>query len=148
LRAGLDETPGTPSPFDPHSAQTWEVPPQTDIAPGLHANLFRPSTETLSGTADGDWLPGTNIPKEDRAATTSAPAQPETAEPPANLARPPARAQKSGKSRAAQKQSHSKLRSGRAALDSKPAPPKKVRPKVRRTVPKTPAPSLPGELQP
>lgn len=155
LRAGLDETPPEPNPFDPHSARTWEVAPAADIAPGLYTNLFRPSAELLSATADGDWLPGSGMsdpqenPHEDRAATASAPSGGNIGEPPSNLATPPSPPKKSGKNRAARK-THSTLRSGRASLDAKsPEKPKaKPRPKTERAAPKAPAVALPGELRP
>jgi hypothetical protein len=155
LRAGLGENPDGPSPFDPHSAKTWDLPPQADIAPGLHTNLFQPSTEILSATADGDWLPGSGMlpvkekPQEDRATASASPDE-EIAQPPSNLAAPPSSSQKSGKARAARK-THSTLRSGRASLDAKPAHEKKPEAKLRkaeRAAPRAPAVALPGELQP
>lgn len=163
LRAGLDKNssgdePDAPSPFDPRSAKTWDVLPAADIAPGLYADLFQPSTETLSVGAERDWLPGTGMPlprtepQEERA--TAAASDQEIVEPPSNLAAPPAPAEpqkKSGKSRTAQK-THSTLRSGRASLDTKSAPRKKLsqkqRPQTGSAASQAPAIALPGELRP
>jgi hypothetical protein len=169
LRAGLDGAADWPGPFDPQSAKIWDMPPATDIAPGLYADLLKPSTEILSGTVDGEWLPGSSMPQQHRAATASAPAPEEAApeedaapppvtatpaapeepaKPPVTTATPAVRSEKSGKSRAAQK-THSTLRSGRASLVEKPSPEKKKpRKNIQRAAPKAPAVALPGELLP
>lgn len=170
LRAGLDGTADWPGPFDPQSAKIWDMPPATDIAPGVYADLLKPSTEMLSVAVDGEWLPG-SISQPDGAATATAPApspdeaapqeaaQPplvtatpaapeEPAKPPLATAAPSARSEKSGKPRAAQK-THSTLRSGRASLVDKPSPQrKKPRKNTERPAPKAPSISLPGELLP
>lgn len=146
LRAGLDGGPDAPSPLDPHSAATWEIPAAGDTAPRLNENLFEPSTEISAVTPEGYWLPATGLSEEKRAATASEHPAEDAAKPSPQPAKPPHRAE-ARKSQTAGK-AHSTLRSGRASADVKPAAPKKPRPKPAPAAPAAPTLNLPGELRP
>lgn len=146
LRAGLDGAPDAPSPLDPHSAATWDMPPAPETAPSMNGHLFEPSTEISSVTPEGDWLPGTGLPEEQRAATASEHPVEDVAKPSPKLAKPTRQLQP-GKSQTVEK-AHSTLRSGRASVDAKPAPAKKPRPRPAPAAPGPPALNLPGELRP
>jgi hypothetical protein len=143
LRAGLDENAVRLQPFDPRSAKMWDMPPAADIAPGLHADLFRPSTEILSLAIASDWLPGA-VPQQNRAASTVAP--------PEDLAEPSATASPPAPSEKPREKAHSVLRSGRASVVGKSPPEKSSAPRPRKkagpAAPKAPALTLPGELRP
>jgi hypothetical protein len=138
LRAGLDDASPQPSAFDPQSARIWKIEPATNIAPGRHANLFEPSTETLNVPGEGEWLADSVSTAPERAATQNTPPkiEPDEVQDPA-LAR-------------AAEDSHAKVRSGRASAKG-PAPVKAVKAKARvrpERAPGAPMIGLPDALQP
>ncbi|BCJ90331.1 hypothetical protein IZ6_10660 [Terrihabitans soli] len=153
LREGLDRAApeyvtDMPSPFDPRTAKNWDIDPASVTAPELTAHLFQPSTDILSVTADGEWLPGSITPKTGQTGA-SASADPETVEPPSSLPVSPTPVEKPRPERKPGK-AHSVLRSGRASLVDKPAKntDAPARRNPDRAAAKPPALTLPGELRP